>query len=58
VSHANAFFDGILRARNFYRLALNTNFPFIWLIKASLLQNRVLYPVEHSTLFSIDILIL
>ncbi len=34
VNHANAFFDGIMRARNFYRLVLDTNFPFIRLIKA------------------------
>jgi len=34
VNHANAFFDGIMRARNFYRLGLDTNFPFIRLIKA------------------------
>jgi hypothetical protein len=33
-NHANAFFDGILRARNFYHLVLDTNFPFIRLIKA------------------------
>jgi len=31
---ANAFFDGIMRARNFYRLVLDINFPFIRLIKA------------------------
>jgi len=34
VNHANAFFDGIMQARNFYRLVLDTNFPFIRLIKA------------------------
>jgi hypothetical protein len=34
VNHAKAFFDGIMRARNFYRLVLDTNFPFIRLIKA------------------------
>jgi len=34
VNHANAFFDGIMRARNFYRLVQDTNFPFIRLIKA------------------------